>query len=574
MAKCIYICSRRILSLQIEKRLYEICKRLEPDNVSPNEPRVVVNEDVAFGIMNPTKTLLVNSNSLLVGQIFGNSEKWDIPLEEFPDGSYALFRDGKEYFEIVSDPVASRSIWYYMDEDVFISSTSQRAIIMYLHSFQFDERVIPWMLSTGSLGPDFSWDKRIKRVPVDSSVILNKKEWIISTRSNPVEFCLVERSDEEHKDLLLKSIKTTFESLNLDYASWALPLSGGYDSRGILCFLQNTKSNTQNMRTLTWGLESSQGLKGNDATVANELANKFKLPHKYYKTDISGEPIDLIFDRFALFGEGRTDNLQGYMDGFGVWKTIFEDGIEGIIRGDEGFGCKYYTSPLIVRLNELCSLCTDFSNLKDYKKYGFPIQELPQHLKQIKGESLNVWKDRIFHEHTLPTEFSAMSDLKLSFVEVINPLLSKIILKQIRQLPDHLRNEKTLFKQIVLSLSPEIDFASSAAVSSDIDILKQKEIVHFLKKELLQDDAKSVLPIDFLDFVLRGLKYEDSDKRFMNNSFSHKFAFNFKRIIPKFIKEAIRSKIFLPSIDDHVLAFRALLIVKMNKVFKEDSLSK
>jgi hypothetical protein len=545
MAKCIYICSREILSAQVEKRLYEICKRLEPNNISPNEPRVVVNGDVAFGIMNPTKTLVVNGNSLLMGHIFDKNEIWDIPLEEFPDGSYALFRDGKEYFEIVSDPVASRSIWYYMDEDVFISSTSQRAIIMYIGSFEFDERVIPWMLSTGSLGPDFSWDKRIKRVPVDSSVILNKKEWIISTRCNPVEFSLVERSDKEHKELLLKSIKTTFESLNLDYSSWALPLSGGYDSRGILCFLHDTKTNLQNLRTLTWGLESSQGIKGNDATVANELANKFNLNHKYYNTDISEEPIDLIIDRFVLLGEGRTDNLQGYMDGFRVWKTIFEDGIEGIIRGDEGFGCKYYTSPLI--------------------------QELPQHLKQIKGESLNVWKDRIFHEHTLPTEFSAMSDLKLSFVEVINPLLSKIILQQIRQLPEHLRNEKTLFKQIVLSLSPDIDIATSAAISSDIDILKQKKIVHFLKKELSQNDAKSVLPIDFLDFVLKGLKYEDTGERFIDNSFSLKSAF--KRIIPQFIKEAIRSRIIRPSVDTNVLAFRALLIVKMNKVLKEDSLS-
>ncbi|MCX6262899.1 MAG: hypothetical protein NTY95_19025 [Bacteroidia bacterium] len=328
MAKNIYICSREKLPFSVGEQLLKICKNLAPDNITPAEPMVLVNGDIAFGVMNPSKTLLVSGNSLLMGQIFDKGEKWDVPLQEFPDGSYALFRDGKEYCEIVADPVGSRSIWYYFDDNVLIASTSQRAIVMFLGSFEFNENVIPWMLSTGTLGPAFSWDKRIKCVPVDSSVILDKKNWSISTKSNPIEFTVLKKSDEQHEKLLKESLRTTFKTLNLDYSNWVLPLSGGYDSRGILCLLLDASPNSNRLRTITWGLKSSLDIKRNDAMVASELASKLNVPNKYYANDLSEEPIEKIINRFVLLGEGRIDLLSDYMDGFKMWKTIFEDGIK------------------------------------------------------------------------------------------------------------------------------------------------------------------------------------------------------------------------------------------------------
>ena len=262
MAKNIYICSREKLAVSVEKRLREICKKLSPDNITPGDSRVVVAENIAYGIMNPSRTLLESGTSLLMGQIFGKNEKWDEPLGEFPDGSYALFRNGAQHCEIVSDPVASRTIWYYLDENLFIASTSQRAIVMFIGSFEFDERMIPWVLSTGSLGPVFSWDKRIKRVPADSSIILNKDEWSVSAKSNPIEFNLVKRSDEQHESQLRESLKTTFKSLNLDYSNWALPLSGGYDSRGILCFLHEFDKNISRIADNNLGVKVIPAGKG------------------------------------------------------------------------------------------------------------------------------------------------------------------------------------------------------------------------------------------------------------------------------------------------------------------------
>ena len=566
MSKSIYLCSRKTLPASVEKKLHKICTKLSPDNITPAEPKIVIDGAIAYGIMNPTKTLLESNNSLLLGQIFDKNEKWSEPLTEFPDGSYALFRDGKEYCEIVSDPVASRTIWYYLDENVFIASTSQRAIVMFMGNFEFDERVIPWMLSTGSLGPTLSWDKRIKRVPPDSSIILDKNNWSTSSKTNPIEFNLVKRSDEENKEILKEALKNTFRSLNLDGLKWALPLSGGYDSRGILCLL-HTNSDPQNLRSITWGLESSIYVKGSDADVAKDLAKKLNVHHKYYHTDLSTEPIDRIINRFILLGEGRIDHLSGYMDGFKIWKTLFEDEIEGIIRGDEGFGWEQVSSALTIRLVIGCGLCSDFSNLKDYTKYGFPLQEIPKHLLQRKEETLNVWRDRLYHEYRLPIILAALSDLKLAYVEQITPLLSKEILQKVRQLPDHLRTEKVLFKNIVNSISPKIDYATVESTASYKDILKQKQIADFLKNELCSNDTKKVFPSEFLDVIFKGIQSEDKGKTAKANSFS--FRSFIKKILPNFLINAIL-KVSSPSIDPNVLAFRVFLISKMNKILNDD----
>ena len=566
VSKAIYICSRTVFSKSVEKLMRIICNRLSPDNITPKEPLIAINGNIAFGIINPMKTILVNGTSLLLGKIFDENENWDAPLNDFPDGSYALFRNGEDYCEIVSDPVASRTIWYYFDDDMFIASTSQRAIVMYLGNLEFDDRVFPWMLSTGSLGPIFSWDKRIRRVPADSSVILDKEKWTLSGKLNPIEFNTAKMPGKKHEEVLLETLKTTFKTLNIDYSSWALPLSGGYDSRMILCLLLNLHSGANRLRTITWGLKSSQGIKGNDAYVAKELANKLNVDHKYYDNDLTEKSIESIINRFIILGEGRIDHLSDYMDGFRTWKALFEDGIEGTIRGDEAFGCPKI---LIAKKNNLeNSLCSDFSNLNNYKKFGLPTQEKPQYFTRRKGETLCKWQDRLYQEYRLSTIQSALADLKLPYGEQISPFLSKRILMQVRMLPDRLRANKVLFKKIVRSLSPEVEYATSASSATPAEILKQKPIVDLLKMELSSDTAKKLLNAEFLELILVEMKSKDQIETYKDNPYSVKFLI--KKLIPRILIEVIRGNIILPKIDNNILAFRIFLIIRMNKILNED----
>ena len=245
MSKVIYVCYRHPNSISIANRLETICHRLTPDNIIPNSSKILVREDIAYGVTNPTDSTLKKGNSLLLGKLFGEYCDWWKPSSKFPDGSFALFRNGGESLEILTDPAGSRTIWYYLDQEIFISSTSQRAITMLLGSFEFDERVIPWMLSTGSRGPWLSWHSTLTRIPPDSSVLLDKKKWSIASKSNTPDFAISEKADSHQERMLREAMVETLESVKLDLSTWILPLAGGYDSRGLLSLLQQTGRNPE-----------------------------------------------------------------------------------------------------------------------------------------------------------------------------------------------------------------------------------------------------------------------------------------------------------------------------------------
>jgi Asparagine synthase len=567
MSKVIYAYSRNSsFNKNDEFKLQQICTALTPDNITvPVQHKIFVSDRLAYAIINHHFLFQELDQSLLVGSSYDQQKNWNKPKTEFPEGSYAIFRQDNDYLEIVSDFAASRTIWYYFDEDLFIASTSQRAIILFLGDFKFDARVIPWMLSTGTLGPELSWDTRIKRIPLDASVILDKTNWAISHHQNTVCFLPQQVTQIEQKQLLKNVISKTIESLkHLDFSKWALLLSGGYDSRAILCFL---KSNDQ-FKTITWGLSESLKENGNDAKVAADLARALNVPHSYYRTDISKEPIEQIINRFILCGEGRIDHLAGYMDGLEIWRRLAaEEGVYGVIRGDEGFGWLPVSSELTVKYTIGCALCSDYSNLENFSRdFGVPEQEFPVGLQRQNEESLESWRDRLYHSFRLPTILAALSDIKYSYVEVINPLLSKLILQQVRKVPDNLRTNKSLFKEIVDAISPKIPYASKDANATSKDLLKKKEMVEVIKTKLQSEYARQIFGTEFINYVVGGIQVED----FSSQGTTKKIKIAMKSVVPRFVRNRLRDTGLKAKVDGNTLAFRVYIIVRMHEILSSD----
>jgi asparagine synthase len=572
MAKIIYACSRRVPFGQVEARkLARICKRLEPDNLSlPASHKVIVEGTLACGIVN-NRNAVIKGHSVLLGCLYGTDEGWETPRKEYPDGSYAIFRNGSDRLEVVCDATASRTIWYCLDNEYFVASTSQRAIVMFLGSLDFNDRVIPWMLSTGSLGPDSSWDRRIKRLPPDSSIVLDKERWSISVDRRPIVFSAKSRSHSQHKELLMNDIRTVIQSLNhsshISFNDYLLPLSGGYDSRAILCFLTE-RGVPENLKAITWGLEENINREGNDAAVAKELASRVGVEHRYFHTDVGDESVENVIDRFICCGEGRVDHVSAYMDGLETWRKLLEEeGCSGIIRGDEGLGWIPVSSELTVRLNLGMGLCADYRNLDGViEKFQFPKQELPVDLHRREGETLSTWRDRLYHAYRLPTILAALSDLKYSYVETINPLLARSILHRVRELPDRLRTHKALFKEIVNSVSPDVPYAKEDANENLHSVLRRREIVELMRNRLQSEGAKSVFDRAFLDYVLRCIRDEDSPGKEGNERTWHRF----KSLVPRSMKNWIRDRVAKPSLDGNALAFRVFLILRMHEVLNSD----
>ena len=379
MSKIIYICHRKPDSYPfLRKDIESITLKLIPDNITPAPAKIVDQDGIIYAVINPVSTVEESGTSVLLGKLFGAPSNWDIVGTNYPDGTYALFRGGKDAVQVVSDASATRSIWYFKSDDLFIASTSQRAIIALTGKFSFNKKVLPWILSTGSPGPSMSWDSRIKLLPPDSAITLDRKRWSLSLDTRKITFSAVEETDVKHKARLEETLHESFSSLNLDYSKWVLPLSGGYESRSILSFLNRTDPNSKKIRAITWGLNKSLLEKGNDAQVAVNVAQHFGIDHKYYPTDQAEESPELILNRFLIAGEGRVDHIGGYLDGFRLWKTLFEDGAEGIIRGDIGFSTTLPNSQFSIRKRLGIALCTDFPNLEGYESFGLERQEFPQ----------------------------------------------------------------------------------------------------------------------------------------------------------------------------------------------------
>ena len=565
MAKIIYVSFRNTIPNFLEEKLFKICKKLEPDNITANKPKIALDEGIAYAIINPVNSIEIKDNSILMGHMYSREGNWHQPSSKIPDGSFAIYRSDNEYVEIATDSVGSRAVWYYMDQDLFIASSSQRAIVLFLESFEFNEKVIPWMLTNGTLGPNFSWDRRIKRLNPDSSILLTKKTWVLESKKVPLKYNEVKRSFREHKKVLRNSIESTFQNLNLDLKKWVLPLSGGYDSRSILFFMLKGGVKSDALNTITWGLKVSQKEKGNDAYIAKKLAGEVSVKNKYYSTDLTEESIEIVLKRFIEFGEGRIDHLSGYMDGFKIWKTLFDDGVQGIIRGDVGVGRKVLDETRS-RSFAGCALCTDFKNFKDYEKYNIPKQEVPDFILKRDNESLGNYRERLYQQYRIPTVLSALSDLKLGYVEQITPLLSRRINTALLSLPENLRANKFLFKKIVDEFKPKIKYAKKGATASPKSILESEKIVAIMKKEMDSDYAQSIFSKDLLEYVLKSMKIEKNREGRKSNK---KILIAFlKSIVPYSVKYRILS-VRKQLININVLAFRIFMIIYMHKLLNQ-----
>lgn len=307
-----------------ENDFTEIVDRIIPEN-APTKSKIVRDDNVIYCIINQTNIIQRENKAVCMGRMIPSKKDWHKPGGPIPDGSFGIIRGNRNTIELISDMTGSRTIYYYLLEDLFVASTSQRAIMHFMESFIPDETAIAWMVSTGSLGPTQSWDERVKSLPPDTCVKLDCSSWKISKSTGTAweSFNPVNRPKQEHREQLERSIDSTFNDLELDLSQWTLPLSGGLDSRELLLRLKNETSLT----TITWGTTEALKEPGSDAVRAQELANSCGIPHRYYTQPTQPENIETVFERFVTSGEGRIDHISGYIDNFQVFSSLVDKNV-------------------------------------------------------------------------------------------------------------------------------------------------------------------------------------------------------------------------------------------------------
>jgi hypothetical protein len=207
----------------------------------------------------------------------------------------------------------------------------------------------------------------------------------------------------------------------------------------------------------------------------------------------------------------------------------------------------------------------DYENLTKYEYLKSLKQELPAHLKQTESESLSTWRDRIFQEYRIPYAQALLADLKYPYVEQLNPFLSRKVAEVIRKMPDHLRSDKKLFKEIMKSLNPEgIPFSKKDSNTPLKDAVKKEEFVDLIKNELSSDYAEKLFPKPFLNQLVSNLKVKEISSQKESDLFK-----KLKDITPKRVKTYLAHQNPKLRLDENVLAFRVFIICRMHRKFSE-----
>lgn len=566
MSKIIFACikdgSEQELT-RLKKSILAAAQRIAPESDGYRPASVSSAERTITAVLNPSTTVLSESGSVCVGHISGNC-KWSKVGSARPEGTYAIVRVAPDAIEVLTDAVASRTVWYYFDKERFLASTSQRLIVTVLGSFELNTKALPWMLSTGTLGPTAGWDARLQRLQADSLLEVDRLRWTTTVRQRESEFKVSEGSLAKHKEDLRSRLEDALGSLDLNYSKWVLPLSGGYDSRAILQFLSCQKG----LRAITWGTNEALGNPSSDAAIAARLALELDVPHEYFETDHVAGSIEQVFADFIRHSEGRVDRIGGYLDGFYVWRSLMNRGIEGIIRGDEGFGWRKVRSFVEARQSVGLWFWSDFDRLPLLESIGLESQSLPGFLDRRVEESPSQWRDRLYHQYRIPTMLAALTDPKASYVEIANPLLTHSVIQHVRTMPDELRTEKSLFKKIVEEQFPRLPFASMKAIADQRAVLRSNEATEILGRCLRSDIARGIFSRELLNFVEQGMA-RDSISNMAPVPISIR-----KRVrnwVPATLRNAVRLPTQRPSIDFFAIAFRLYLACGSSELLQADS---
>jgi hypothetical protein len=569
MAKMIHVCFRSPEKKNLTRTDFEgLSNRICPDNITPHPPLIRETDSGILAVFNPNPAVLAREDSVCLGNLISGRDEWWKPRTAVPDGSFVLTRVDSEYIESIADVAGTRALWYVHTDDVFMASTSMRAIVYCLRSFDLNREAVSWLISAGTIGPRMAWDKRIQFLGGHSKVLLNRATWELTVSRETLEVKPVSGSHNDHMLRICNAIQQSVKAVELDASRWMLLLSGGCDSRVVGANMKDR----QGLRTITWGTKDSERDETGDARLAARLADAWGLPHIFMATDSENpESIEEMLHRYLAQGEGRLDRFEAYTDGFKIWKFLFESGVDGVIRGDRAWGGHVAYDEMEVRDGLILMTLEDYSNIPAAVVQGLARQTIPDYLKRRSTETLAAWRDRLNVEFGLSTNLSANAELKFGYVEIVNPLINRTMVATEWSMPDSYRTERVVYKAAVKSMSPDVPEATRLSIASHKNLVRSVPFVKLIREELQTPQAEALFGKEFVAWILPQIKpalasdgvvppsLEDRIRRMMPDGLKH------------FIRRFLGHKVSKRNLEPNLIAFRAFMASRMIRLLQEDA---
>jgi len=553
----------------LRQRLGRFLASLCPDN-RPMPPIQVHGDGrgLYLGVFDPLAPETVHDCSAYAGWLADPSVEWWRTGTPSPEGTYALLRSSADVIEARVDYAATRALWIAKTDQIFIATTSQRAIPAFLGSFELNPRAVLWMLSSGSLGPEESWDLRARPLAPGGVARLDRASWRLDIDEPAIEFNPEPLPEKQHRALMRQALAETCGDLRLEWSNWIFPLSGGVDCRAILLNVRDKSA----IRCVTWGLKRALDAPGSDAQVAGQLADYLGLPRQYFPTDPADEPIERIFQRFLIAGEGRVDHIAGYMDGLKLWSDLVACGTRGIVRGDEPYAMNRVASADEVPAAVALMRWSDHRGLPTLESLDLTHlgqQPIPPKLEHRPDEAPADWRDRLLHSFKIPTVTAALNDIKSAYVEIANPLLTRRIVELARQQPATLRTGKKLLIALNREWKTPVPYATSRAIAWAQDALAAPAVRELLNDELASQRTVSILSRSFSNHVAQALNKPATAVPASKSG--EEITQKLKFLIPERFKAARRRRLVRPPPSAAQLGFRAWLIAHMSEILSRDA---
>jgi hypothetical protein len=489
--------------------LLELAQALAPSNISPH--RAVLHElpGLALAVLNPVSSVREKEGCICLGVLVDSKQDWWKAGLDSPDGSYAICRSNNDCVELITDDFGSRPLWYVQTADVFLASTSQRAIVRLLGDFELNDRAVTWMLSAGFLGPEDSWDRRLRRVPQGTRLTLERYAWTLtaSRAARSDELDAVPISEAEQVMMLGQAVAQTCEALDLRMDDWRLPLSGGKDSRCLLIYLQRAGHRP---KCITWGMERSRLSANSDAQIAALVARAMGVEQEYFVVDRTMEPAIDTLGRYIAASEGLVNDVSAYMDGLDMWRELYEAGVVGVIRGEVPTGWYEVKAPQHGRRAIVPGL-NDYAARSIIRQLGLPGQIWPNHLECQPSETAQQHADRLYFEVRVPGVLAALNCLKCAYVEVAEPLLSRAVAQVARRI---LLTGRALsvMRDLAEREGPNLPFAGASALASIERCVREEAVAQEVRRGLSSEAATRLFSRDAIELLLGGMAARSSDK--------------------------------------------------------------
>lgn len=565
MARVVLLCRRdRNAELADELRgVAALARRLTPDGIEPAAPYVFCSDGRLLMVVNPAPTSFVRDGSVAVGWLVKPDEDWWRPGAAVPEGGFGLFRSDPDAVELVADALGTRTLWYALTDELFVAATCQRSVVAGLRSFEPDPTVCPWVLSTGRLPVGRSWDRRIRPVPSGGRVYLDRHTWRLSHRREPAPCDPIRPSYAEAERHYCEVVDSLFADLGLRPEEWAVSLSGGVDSRAVVAHLPEAGD----CHAFTYAAADRPAPPDSDVVIAAQVAARFGMDHAVLPLRSDRLPAEEVLRQFVTAGEGRTDELAGYVDGFAVWRSVRERGVARVLRGDLALYSHAVATELDLR-RELGLLRLDeYRGMPAAEALGLAEQTEPEITRRLPGESLADQRERLWGEVSVPTQFAALTALKAGHVEVFSPLQCRRIAAVARSLPPVLRTGKPLMRRVAAARCPGIPVARRGNLPSTAAVLRTPPMRRALHEGLSSPGAPDALPEPVRALALAAVARDDATSA----ERAARWRSWIRRAVPDRVWTRLKALKPAPVLDPILFAFRAWMIVEVHLLLAADA---